>query len=363
MKVTVTHSAAGEWVQIGFTKDSGYQDRVYIRVRAVSATKTLEIEYRETIAGTDSLIASQSFTTGFTVSSLDAVWWLIYDPDYGTITGITNWASVYRNLRADTTCTDAMYAYVGTETITETTTVNEATTRHCYAQTGDNEAFTDRAPHEWEIDLSGVALGSQVVVCLKPPIMGGGPDTPYYGYHDWYDEMNAVHVPFSEGGYGALPWWQIRDTYTWDEANLDCRGAGTSDHILEVRWRVTAGWVNAANSLIATCSQFNPTPIATMNPDYVDKPCLVLTIEFEGTDNSAVVYRATWAAIVQDDWDSVFPDTDYYSGDEHVMTPNIFPAVCNFDWRTINNLKMTFICGTNAGVDFSGSELYLTAKP
>jgi hypothetical protein len=189
--------------------------------------------------------------------------------------------------------------------------------------------------------------------------MGGGSDTPYYGYHDWYDEMNAVHVPFSEGGgtFNA-PWWQIRDTYTWADANLDCRGAGTRDHVLEVRWRVTAYWRLVTSSLIVSCSDYNPSPAGEMNPVYTSKPCLYLVVEFEGTDSVngtlTTIYKASWAAIVEADW-----TTD----DEHIMTPNIFPAVCNFDWRTISNLKMTFICGSDAGVDFSGSELYLTAKP
>jgi hypothetical protein len=363
MQVTIALSTAGEWVQIGFTKSSTYQDRAYIRARVVSATKTLEIEYRETIGGSDSLIATQSFTTGLTVSSLSTVWWLIYDPDYGTLTGIVTWASVNRNLRAVTTCTDAAYGYVGTETITGTATITNTKTRHCYSPIACPSAgncFTDRAPHEWEIDLSGVALGDQVVVCEIPPIMGGGSPTPVYGYHDWYDEMNAVHVPISEGGMIDAPWWQMRDTYTWADTGLDCQGAGTRDHVLDVRWRVTAYWWESAISLITRCSVFNPFPIASMNPTYNTKPCLLLNVEFEGTDNGGIIYRATWAAIVESDWDS---DVYTYYGDEHVMTPNIFPAVCNFDWRTISNLKMTFICGSDAGVDFTGSSLYLTAKP
>lgn len=374
MKVTVTHSAAGEWVQLGFTKNSSYEDRVYVRVRVVSATKSLEIEYRETIAGVDALIASQSFTTTFVVTSLSATWWLIYDPDYGTIAGLVNWAGVYRNLRANTTCPDAMYGYVGTETITGTTTVSDATTRHCYSwpEGSGNSGFTDRAPHEWQLELSGVALGAQVVVCRKPPIMGGGsPCTDYNGYYDWYSYLNDTHVLPSLGGYSAQAWWQLTDQYPWTDANLNCNGAGSGQTAVAPQWRVNAYWLESTTTLISKCANYIPTG-ETLSPSYVGKPVLVLTVELvvdvsNGSQFTGCwpqyLWKATWAAIVQADWDSVFPDTAYFSGDEHEMTPNLFPAVCNFDWRTISQKKLTFICATDDGIDFDNSELYISAVP
>lgn len=356
IKVTVAHTVAGEWVQVGFAADGTYGDRVYLRARAVSATKTLELEYRETIGGVDALIATQSFTTTYIVPSLATEWWLIYDPDYHTITGLVTWAGLLRNLRAGTTAVGIKYGYVGTETITGTTTVTAARTRHCYSPDGcpgGGTCFTDRAPHEWEIDLSGVALGDQAVICTIPPVMGGGGlGTPVYGYYDWYSSMNAVHVPVSDNGAGSTNWF-LQDQYAWTDAGLDCQGPGTGSHLLDVVWRVTAFWAKSFLSLIASCSTYNPAD-ATLNPAYVGKPVLVLTVSF-----SSAVYTATWAAIVQADWDS----DQYYYGDEHVMTPDLFPAVCNFDWRTVNRKRLTFICGSNTGVDFRGSNLYLSAKP
>jgi hypothetical protein len=161
---------------------------------------------------------------------------------------------------------------------------------------------------------------------------------PVYGYGGWYSNLNAIHVPYSEGGFLANPYWRMPDTYG----------------VESVIWRVTAAWMAYSQTLVANCGLYEL--IATMNPDYVSKPVLVLTITLAVGD-----FQASWAAIVEADWDSD-PSSSYY-GEEHVMTPDLFPAVCRFDWRTISQKRMTFVCSKNPGIDFSNSDLYLTARP
>jgi len=369
--VRISPYARGEWYEVGFT-DADYDNRVYVKWRINSSPSQLEIEWRETVGGVDSLISSQTITVGS--SGVPAVnWCIFFHDDLGIVsaraTGTFGDTSVMRS--AFTFETAAPYFYIATGTIGGTITADNAGTKVCYSRTElvDDEFYqTQKAPAEWEIDLSGVAQGEELVTCLD---LGGDPFA--YGYHDFWDEFNAVHVAqFSHFAWEGLNkhYWQSSDEFTWsDPSVLSCFGVATSPVV--VAWKLRALYISKADAADIQSSLVGISPYLTpcggdcdcqrINPAYDEQPVLVLVVQvtYEATDRFSQC-KVTWAAVLESDWDCA----SYY--DECQQTPILLPANCAFDWRTLQDQELTFLCAEGdaaSGIDWSNSTLKVTAIP
>jgi hypothetical protein len=374
--VQIAPGARDEYCEVGFT-NADYTDRVYAKFKLTTSPSTLVIEWRETVDGLDALINTQTITVS--ASAVRVGFNLLYHPDLGVISGrlrsyTAGAVDVETGCRQSFTVTDPCdWFYIGTGTITGTATVTALNTRQCYGQTDfllGRYKHTGESPAEWSIELSGVAQGVEQRICEKifPP-------ATYNGYYDFYDEFNDTHVVYAmnwEVVSGDEHRWEMRDEYTWSDPNvLTCYTTATK--AIPIVWKVWAYFDNKADSLIDTGGLTNepcgPDCECEIGPDYDGGPVLLLKVEAQYTVDT-LIYKATWAAVVEADW--LGCDYDYNGGCQ--QKPLLTPASCSFDWRTITQQKLTFICARkytalgylsteDTGIDWTASDLYITAVP